>query len=132
MQRLWAVSYTHLYKHADGASYAEQGLVKKLPDDWKTRWPNLAEAYEGTVVGPLLEEQFGGTYFLPRPVFANNQPTEPLVTHQSIFMRKDWLEAVGAEVKQAYTCLLYTSHKGASGFPAFCLWCGLLHTVLPY
>ena len=91
------------YKHADGASYAEQGLVKKLPDDWKTRWPNLAEAYEGTVVGPLLEEQFGGTYFLPRPVFANNQPTEPLVTHQSIFMRKDWLEAVGAEVKQAYT-----------------------------
>lgn len=91
------------YKHADAASFVEQGLVKKLPDDWKTRWPNLAAAYDRTVLGPLLDEQYGGTYFLPRPIFANNQPTETMVTHQAIYMRKDWLEAVGAEIKASYT-----------------------------
>lgn len=91
------------YNHADAAGFVDQGLVKKLPDDWKTRWPNLAAAYEGTVVGPMLDEVFGGTYFLPRPTFASNKPTEVLHTHQSVYMRKDWLEAVGAEIKDAYT-----------------------------
>lgn len=91
------------YIHADAASYVEQGLVRKLPDDWKTRWPNLAKTYEDTVIGPKLEEVFGGTYFLPRAVFANNKPTDPLVSHQSIFMRRDWLEAAGIEVKPYYT-----------------------------
>lgn len=91
------------YKHADAAGFVDQGLVKKLPDDWKSRWPNLAAAYENTVLGPLLDEQYGGTYFLPRPIFANNKPTETMVTHEGIYMRKDWLKAVDAEIKVSYT-----------------------------
>ena len=91
------------YKHADGASYAEQELVAKLPDGWQDKWPNLAKAFEGTVAGPMLAEAFGGVYFLPRPIFANNKPTDILITHQGIYMRKDWVEAVGETPKDHYS-----------------------------
>ena len=28
--------------HADASNFVSQGLLKRLPDDWKTRWPNVA------------------------------------------------------------------------------------------
>lgn len=88
---------------SEAKSYAEQGLIGKLPDDWKERWPNLAAAYERTGINDLLDETLGGTYVLPHPIFAENQPVDPLVWHYSAFMRKDWIEAVGYEVKDSYT-----------------------------
>lgn len=91
------------YNHVDGMSYAEQGLVKKLPDDWKTKWPDAAKAYENTGVGSMLESTFGGTYFLPRPIFFSNKPVPTLISNQGIYMRKDWMTAVGAEIKPYYT-----------------------------
>ena len=91
------------YKHVDAMNYAEQGLVKELPEDWQTKWPNTAAAFEGTELGSQLTETFGGTYFLPRPVFSSNKPTDVLVHHYGIYMRKDWIEAVGAEVKPHYS-----------------------------
>ncbi len=91
------------YNHVDGSIYAEQGLLKKLPDDWESNWPNAAKAYENTGIGPMLDDVFGGTYYLPRPIFFTNKPVETLVDNQGIYMRKDWLKAVGAEIKPYYT-----------------------------
>lgn len=91
------------YNNTDGAIYAEQGLVRKLPDDWQTKWPDTAKAFEGTGIGPKLTEEFGGTYYLPRPVFFTHKPTETLISNQGFFMRKDWMQAVGAEIKPYYT-----------------------------
>lgn len=91
------------YNSTDGAIYAEQGLVRKLPDDWQTQWPNTAKAFEATEIGPNLVERFGGTYYLPRPIFFSHKPTETLVSNQGFYMRKDWLQAVGAEIKPYYT-----------------------------
>ena len=91
------------YNHVDGAMWAEQELVKKLPDDWKVRWPNLSAANDRTVVGDVLEKSFGGTYFLPRPIFNDNQPVDPLVSHQGIYFRKDRLQEVGAPIQTSYT-----------------------------
>jgi len=89
--------------HADAANFVEQGLIKRLPDDWKTRWPGVAEVYETTNLGPMLEELYGGTYFLPRARFFHNLPGDPLANHWSMWMRADWIEAVGKEVKNNYT-----------------------------
>ena len=91
------------YNHVDGMIYAEQELIMRLPDDWQAKWPNTAKAFTDTEIGPRLIEEFGGTYYLPRPVFSNNKPTETLLHHQGIYMRKDWVEAVGAEVKPYYS-----------------------------
>ncbi len=86
----------------DAASWAEQGLVKRLPDDWKQRWPNAAKVFDKTSLGPMTEELFGGTYFLPRARFDNNLPGDPLPNHHLVYIRKDWAEAVGFPIKDGY------------------------------
>jgi len=88
--------------HPDAASWVEQGLLKKLPDNWKQRWPNLARVFEKTTLGPQLEKSYGGTYFLPRSRFDLNLPHYPLPDHVSFVFRKDWAEAVGFPVKDVY------------------------------
>jgi putative aldouronate transport system substrate-binding protein len=90
------------YNHPDFASYIEQGLLKKFPANWKTRWPNVAKANSVSTLGPKMEEVFGGTYFIPRPRFNANLPGDPLPDHLSLYMRKDWAEAVGFPVKSTY------------------------------
>jgi len=88
---------------ADAAGYVEQELLKKLPDDWKTRWPNVAKVYEATQLGPEMEKRFGGTYFLPRARFFYNAIGDPLPDHWSLYMRKDWAEAINFPIKTTYT-----------------------------
>ena len=92
----------------EATNIVNQGLLYRLPDDWKERWPNVAKVYSVTSLGPMLEELFGGTYFIPRARFFYNLPspnpeTDPLANHWCLWMRSDWIEAVGKEVKSAYT-----------------------------
>lgn len=61
------------YVHGDALNYIDQGLLYKLPDDWKERWPNVAAAYKLTGLGDELEKAVGGTYVLPRPVYFENK-----------------------------------------------------------
>jgi putative aldouronate transport system substrate-binding protein len=91
------------YKHPDMATWVEQELLKKFPDNWKERWPNLARVYEKTSLGPQMEKMFNGTYMIPRARFDKNLPGLPLPGHSSFFYRKDWSKAVGFPVKTAYT-----------------------------
>ncbi|MBM7583453.1 putative aldouronate transport system substrate-binding protein [Caldicoprobacter guelmensis] len=91
--------------YPEAAGYVEQGLLYKLPDDWKSRWPNVARVFEVTGLGPQMEKQFGGTYFLPRARFYKNminEPGEPVPDHWSLYMRKDWAKAVNFPIKSTY------------------------------
>lgn len=108
--RLWIVSddlpdvASWNYNQGDAAKYVDQGLLYKFPDDWKTRWPNVAKAYESTGLGDRLEEQFGGTYILPKPVYFENKPADPLMNQIGVIaLRSDWAKAVGFPLKDAYT-----------------------------
>jgi putative aldouronate transport system substrate-binding protein len=99
------------YKHQDMAGWIDQDLLFKFPDNWKQRWPNVANAFSLTSLGPEMEKVFGGVYFLPRPRFNLNLPGSPeiirergtLPNHLSFFYNKDWMAAVGMPVKTAYT-----------------------------
>ena len=91
------------YVHGEAIAFARDGMVRRMPDDWKERWPYAAAAVEGSVIGPAVAEMFGGYYFLHRPIFAGNQPTDPLLGHHVMYMRRDWMEALGVEVKPTYT-----------------------------
>ena len=78
------------YVHGEYAAYVEQELIRELPDDWKTRWPNVAKAYESTVIGPKLDELFGGTYCLPKPRFAMNKPSKCFLTTWGYMRKTGW------------------------------------------
>ncbi|MBQ7521132.1 MAG: ABC transporter substrate-binding protein [Clostridia bacterium] len=90
------------YNNGEMMNYFEQGLIYRFPDDWKERWPNAAKAFEMTAIGDAVTEKAGGTYMFPRAIFANNYPAEKIVTHMSVYLRKDWAQAVGFELKDAY------------------------------
>ena len=89
--------------HPDAAMFVEQGLIKRFPDNWKQRWPNIAAIYEVTSLGPHLEQLYGGTYFIPRARFQRNIPGDPLPNHWAMHMRRDWIQAVGMPLKTHYT-----------------------------
>ena len=91
------------YNHADAASFVEQRLLYRYPDDWKQRWPNTASVYEKTTLGPVIEDLFDGTYFVPRARFDTNLPGDPLPNHYSLYIRSDWAEAVGVPIKTTYS-----------------------------
>lgn len=91
------------YLHSEAMSYVKQGLIHKLPDDWKTRWPNIAKTYKDSGVGDKFDEMFGGTYVLPKPIYSSNKPVDTLINHWGIWYRADWFKAVGAEAKDRYT-----------------------------
>jgi len=91
------------YVHGEAVLFARDDLVRRMPDDWQQRWPNAAAAVQASVIGPAVAEIVGGYYFLHKPIFAANRPTDPLVGHQVMYMRRDWMEAVGAEIKPTYT-----------------------------
>ena len=89
--------------HADAANYVDQGLIRRLPDDWKSRWPNLAMVHMQTSLGPMLDEFYGGTYFLPRARFFFSDLGNPLSDHWSLRLRNDWLNELGIEPQLQYT-----------------------------
>lgn len=93
----WAFNYGEL------ADYAAQDAVYRLPDDWKERWPNAAKTQSYVPGAAVAEEKLGGTYVLFRTIFANHRPSERLSYHALLYMRKDWMEACGVEIKETYS-----------------------------
>lgn len=92
------------YNYTDFSNYVNQGLLYQFPEDWKTRWPNAAKAYAASPLNAELEERFGGTYVMLRPVFVYNAQTEPVVNQIGVAaLRKDWAEAVDFALKDQYT-----------------------------
>lgn len=92
------------YNYTDAENYIKQGLLYKFPEDWKERWPNAAKAYEASPLNVELEERFGGTHVMLRPIFVYNAQTDPIVNQIGVIgIRKDWAEAVGFELKDTYT-----------------------------
>lgn len=93
----WGFNYGEL------ADYAAQDAVYRFPDDWKERWPNVAASQEYVPGAAVTEEKLGGTYVLFRTIFANHRPSERLSYHALLYMRKDWMEACGVEIKDTYS-----------------------------
>lgn len=90
------------FNYADYMNYTGQELLRKLPDDWRERWPNVARIAEVSGINETLDKKSNGTYFIPKATYFN-APTDPVITHNSLILRKDWLKTAGLEQKDAYT-----------------------------
>lgn len=88
------------FNAGDANNYIDQGLFKKLPDDWKEKYPNLAAAASTTPLNEYYEKKYNGTYLLFRPVFANNFPTDLITNHMSVYIRKDWAEQANFDLSK--------------------------------
>lgn len=91
------------FTYADYIKFAEQGLIRAMPEDYEERYPNLAKAMDASgYVEPLKEKTDGIIYGAPKPIFIN-KIVDPFGDHASIYYRKDWAEELGLPVKTAYT-----------------------------
>lgn len=104
------------FNPGDAANYVDQGLVKELPADWKEKYPNLAASASCSEANEYYENLYGGTYFLFRPVFANNFPADTITGHISIFLRTDWAEEAGYDLSEN----LESNSITISEFLAYC------------
>ena len=92
-----------MYNYSEISRYAAEDALYRLPDDWESRWPNISAAQNCIPAAGIIREDLGGTYVLLRPVFSTNKPVEKLSYHMLLYMRKDWLQACGVELKDTYT-----------------------------
>ena len=90
------------FNFGDYVNYVDQGLIRQLPGDFRTRWPNMGRVFDTSVVGPVLEERMGGAHMIPRIIYFD-KPTDPFVAHQNLYIRQDWAREVGFEVRDAYS-----------------------------
>lgn len=90
------------FNYAEYVNYVDQELFYEFPEGWEQNWPNLAEVNRVAGLQDYLDEEVGGTYFIARPVYFS-APTDPIVTHNSLYFRSDWAEDAGIEVKSAYS-----------------------------
>ena len=88
------------FNAGDAINYADQGLVKKMPDDWREKYPNLAAAANCCEANAFYEKELGGMYFFFRPVFATNYPADVITSHMSVWLRKDWAEEAGYDLSK--------------------------------
>ena len=83
--------------------YIDQGYFYQFPEDWRERWPKAAALQDATPIPEILRERTdSNTYALFRPTFFFNNPTTKGTDHFGVFLRKDWAEAVGFELKDVY------------------------------
>ena len=89
--------------YLDLLEYTDQDMLRNIPQEgFAENYPALNSVIEASAINSEFVKRFGGLYVLPHTIFAN-PPTSPLINHESVVLRKDWLEAIGMEVKGAYT-----------------------------
>ena len=86
------------FSAGDAINYADQGLVARMDDDWREKYPNLAAASDWSPCNAYYEDLLGGMYFFFRPVMANNFPADTVTPHLSIYLRTDWAKQAGYDL----------------------------------
>jgi putative aldouronate transport system substrate-binding protein len=94
----------------DYKSWTEQDLLKRLPDGWQQKYPNLARLQESTIVAPAVEKKVPGNPATLLNATFSIMPTKPRIAdHNSLIFRKDWARALGMEIKDRYTLQEFVS-----------------------
>ena len=95
------------FNYNDYLNYTKQDLFKPLPDDYETKYPNLANSIQKSVIGEFLKSQDpdGRLYFVPNVIY--NRPvtetTDLIIDPKVLYYRMDWAKKVGIQVGDTIT-----------------------------
>lgn len=78
------------------AEYADQGLLKALPDGWEDRWPNLKRMFDATGSADIVTVD-GKVYGIPHAVYGNFLAVETMVDNAVVYYRTDFAKQVGMD-----------------------------------
>jgi putative aldouronate transport system substrate-binding protein len=91
------------FSYPDYKQYVEQGLVRALPDDYDTKYPNLAKAISATAVDETLKERHDGKLYCTLKPIMFDPFIDPYGNHMTLYYRKDWAAELGLPVKDKFT-----------------------------
>lgn len=82
--------------------WADQGLLAPLPEGWETKYPNIKNALEKSMILDYLTID-GKVYGIPADIFCNYIDMPVPVAHPCLYYRKDWADALGIELGNIVT-----------------------------
>lgn len=91
------------FNYNDYVKYTNQGLLKALPDDYQTKYPNLASVINRTGVEDFLKDVNDGELYIIPNVIYQTPVTEIPIDQYVAFYRKDWAEQLGFEIGETTT-----------------------------
>ena len=85
------------FNYQEYVTYAEQGLLKELPEGWQEKYPNLYDMYKTT--GIYDQMAVDGLYYgIPHTIYYRFAQIEtPVPQHATFYYRKDWASKLGFE-----------------------------------
>ena len=88
--------------------FIPQELVAEIPQKLIDKYPLTKTRLENDAVSKVVHDMYGGYFFLPKPDSAD--PSIYVAERKGIFIRKDWLEAVGMKMPTSWEELYEVAH----------------------
>ena len=89
--------------------------VAEIPEELLDKYPLTKALVENDQVSQIVKNMYGGYYFLPKPDSADTSIY--LGERKGIYIRKDWLEALGLEMPTTWEELYEVAHAFTYGDP---------------
>lgn len=88
--------------------FIPEELCAEIPEDLLEKYPLTKQLLENDAVAQIVKDMYDGYYFLPKPDSAD--PEIYKAERKGLFIRKDWLEAVGMEMPTTWEELYEVCH----------------------
>ncbi len=100
------------FNYQEYVTYGEQGLLASLPEGWEEKYPNLFWMVKTSGIYEQMKVD-GLTYGIPHATFARFAGMDTVVSHLSVYYRKDWAEKLGIEIGNVCTIEQYENYLKA-------------------
>ena len=97
-----------LYYPQEITQFIPEELVAEIPEELLDKYLLTKARLENDAVAQIVKNMYGGYYFLPKPDSAD--PSIYIAERKGLFIRKDWLEAVGMEMPTTWEELYEVCH----------------------
>ena len=97
-----------LYYPQEITQLIQEELVAEIPEDLLEKYPLTKALLENDAVAQTVKGMYDGYYFLPKPDSAD--PTIYKAERKGMFIRTDWLEAVGMDMPTSWEELYEVCH----------------------
>lgn len=97
-----------LYYTQEITQFIPEELVAEIPEELLDKYPLTKALLENDAVSQTVYNMYGGYYFLPKPDSADSSIYA--AERKGIFIRKDWLEAVGMDMPKTWEDLYNVAH----------------------
>lgn len=77
------------------SSYAQQGLIRALPENWQEAYPNIYTYLKNSGLVDLITEEDGRVYCIPKAIYSHFTAGDTYLWHYSLYYRADWAKELG-------------------------------------